>query len=105
MMLRTKNRNTDSWFTVDGVRGLDYSGSSFEATRYAPEDPDVEFDIEADTVFPDADKVYLHIDEGQTAKARWLSWEDSEDRTYLLLATNDVFVMNADGNTIDRVKV
>lgn len=103
MMLRTKNRNTDSWFTVDGVRGLEYAAKSFEATRF--DDIDDFYDIEADEIIPEADKTYVHLDQGQTSRARWLTWEDSEDRTYMLLATNDVFVMNADGNTIDRVKV
>lgn len=45
-------------------------------------------------------------DKGGTVVLSWVTWVDSESgQTHLLLSASDIFIMNDNGKTIQRVRV
>ena len=99
MMLRTRDTQLDSWTTYDDVQNLKYSQKSFDLVNQ----PDW-WEVSNGTTIPGAEREYVLAPTGEV-QAKWVHWEDSQGVTHLLLASSDVFVMNAQGTTVDRIKI
>lgn len=99
MMLRTRDTQLDSWTTYDDVQQLKYSQKAFDLIVQ----PDW-WEVDSATAIPEADREYVLAPSGES-KAKWLHWEDSHGNTHLMFATDDVFVMNAQGTTVDRIRI